>query len=108
MCDKAHYEGLEDRVDAIDIRLTKMESEVMGMRNEMKEGFYDLKEQLGHIYAEKAEWNKWVRESIDLKAVGKWVGRWLLIVTFALIGLNHMGDFKKLFSSVPTVGAEVK
>lgn len=108
MCDHAHYEDLEGRVDKIDLRLTKVESEVSGMRNEMKQGFFDLKEQLGHIYAERREWSKWVRDNIDLKAIGKWIGRWVIIVTFALMGISHMTDIRKAISTAPTVGVETK
>ena len=87
MCDKAHFEALEGRVDDLEKQVAVLNSTHNQMREEMKQGFTDLKENLSVIYGERKAWGAWLRT--NLPVVGKWIGKWVVIVTFAAIGVNN-------------------
>ena len=86
MCDRPHYEDLEARVDGLDNRLTAVETTVSDMRNECKQGFSDVKDQLRVIYDERAEWGKWARAHLGLAF--KWVG----IIVLGACGINQASN----------------
>ena len=86
MCDRPHYEDLEARVDGLDNRLTAVETTVDDMRNECRQGFSDVKDQLRTIYEERAEWGKWARANLGLAF--KWVG----IIVLGACGINQASN----------------
>lgn len=86
MCDRPHYEDLEARVDGLDNRLTAVETTVSDMRNECKQGFSDVKDQLRVIYDERAEWGKWARANLGLAF--KWIG----IIVLGACGINQASN----------------
>lgn len=86
MCDRPHYEDLEARVDGLDNRLTTVETTVADMRNECKQGFADVKDQLRVIYDERAEWGKWARANLGLAF--KWIG----IIVLGACGINQASN----------------
>ena len=86
MCDRPHYEDLEARVDGLDNRLTAVETTVTDMRNECRQGFSDVKDQLREIYEERAEWGKWARANLGLAF--KWVG----IIVLGACGINQASN----------------
>lgn len=87
MCDKAHFEALEGRVDDLEKQVAVLNSTHNQMREEMKQGFTDLKENLSVIYGERKAWSAWLRS--NLPVVGKWIAKWVIIVTLAAIGVNN-------------------
>ena len=100
MCMKNSQEGcilseqqaeLKEKVANIDSRLTKVETEMKDSRDENRRGFDDIKQQLHHIYSERAEWGKWAREHLG-RAL-KWVG-WIVL---AACGINQTSDILKYF-----------
>ena len=86
MCDRLHYKDLEARVDGLDNRLTAVETTVTDMRNECRQGFSDVKDQLSAIYGERAEWGKWARANLGLAF--KWVG----IIVLGACGINQASN----------------
>ena len=86
MCDRPHYEDLEARVDGLDNRLTAVETTVADMRNECRQGFSDVKDQLRTIYEERTEWGKWARANLGLAF--KWVG----IIVLGACGINQASN----------------
>ena len=86
MCDRLHYKDLEARVDGLDNRLTAVETTVTDMRNECRQGFSDVKDQLRAIYEERAEWGKWARANLGLAF--KWVG----IIVLGACGINQASN----------------
>ena len=50
-----------------------------------------------HIYQERAEWSKWMRE--NLPKVGKWLGKWSLILIGVAIGVNNIPSIVKMWAS---------
>lgn len=88
----AQQEELKTRVANIDSRLTKVETEMKDSRDENRRGFDDIKTQLNHIYAERAEWGKWAREHIG--CAFKWVG-WIVL---AACGINQTCEILKFFT----------
>ena len=86
MCDRPHYEDLEARVDGLDNRLTVVETTVADMRNECRQGFSDVKDQLRTIYEERAEWGKWARANLGFAF--KWVG----IIVLGACGINQASN----------------
>lgn len=86
MCDRPHYEDLEARVDGLDNRLTAVETTVGDMRNECKQGFSDVKDQLRAFYDERTEWGKWARA--NLGSAFKWIG----IIVLGACGINQASN----------------
>ena len=95
MCDKEHYESIDARVDALERQVVEIQAVQGQMRSELQRGFDDLKKQMEHIYAERAEWSKWMRE--NLPSVGKWLGKWTLILIGVAIGVNNIREIASLF-----------
>lgn len=93
MCDHEHYEGLDNRIDELDKRVTLMETTQNVMREELNVGFKDLKEQFAIILEERRAWSKWARE--NLPAVGRWLAKWGLIFAGAIFGVQNMGPVIK-------------
>lgn len=86
MCDRHHYDELEDRVDELENRLTAVETSIADMRNECKEGFAKLGDELGRIYSERAKWGAWARENLGHAL------RWLGYIVLAACGINQAGN----------------
>ena len=80
--DSAKIAALDSRVDKIDSRLTRVETEMKDSRDENRRGFEDIKNQLNHLYEERAEWGKVAREIV------RKVVTWLMWLIPALIGLK--------------------
>ena len=76
--------ALDERVDKIDSRLTRVETEMKDSRDENRRGFDDIKNQLNHLYAERAEWGKTAREIVRKVVV------WLMWLIPSLIGLRYV------------------
>ena len=93
MCSPAKFEEMDGEIDNLsnrlataESRLTKLETTVADMRNECKQGFADVKDQLKTIYAERSEWGKWARE--NLGSAFKWVG----IIVLGACGINQSSN----------------
>lgn len=95
--DSQRLEAVESRVDQIDTRLTRVETEMKDSRDENRRGFDDIKNQLNHLYAERSEWGKTAREIV------RKIVNWLLWFIPALAGLKM--SLEK-FISVGTGGAQ--
>ena len=95
MCDESAFHKLVSRVDELEKKMAVMESTQTAMRQEMKDGFTSVKTQLEHIYAERAEWSKWMRENLPNAA--KWVGKWIVILTGVAIGVSNLRDIVAVF-----------
>ena len=95
MCDESAFHKLVSRVDELEKKMAVMESTQTAMRQEMKDGFTSVKTQLEHIYAERAEWSKWMRENLPNAA--KWVGKWIIILTGVAIGVSNLRDIVAVF-----------
>ena len=87
MCDKPHFEALENRVDGLEIRMTTLETSVAHSREENKQGFSDIKAQLNQMYSERSEWGKMAREIVQK------VVKWLLWLIPALCGLKLLEGY---------------
>lgn len=94
MCDHESFENLKDRVDALENRLTKVETEVTSMRSECRVGFDDVKKSLDRVYEERRAWSAWARENLPCAA--KTIGKWLIILVFTAIGVNNIPSIVKL------------
>lgn len=108
MCMKATEEGcvlsaqqkeLTNRVDKLEKQMVELQTVQRQTRSELQAGFTDLKNQMEHIYQERAEWSKWMRE--NLPKVGKWLGKWSLILIGVAIGVNNIPTIIKLWSAAP-------
>ena len=93
--DSKRLAAVETRVDTIDTRLTRVETEMKDSRDENRRGFDDIKNQLNHLYAERSEWGKTAREIV------RKVVNWLLWIIPALAGLKM--SLEK-FISIGTAG----
>lgn len=91
MCTENKYRELDERVDDVEQRLTKVETTLADMRNECRTGFADLKSELVRIYDERSKWGAWARENIG-RAL-KWVG-WIVL---AACGITQSTSVIKLF-----------
>ena len=89
--DSIKLAALDERVDKIDSRLTRVETEMKDSRDENRRGFDDIKNQLNHLYAERAEWGKTAREIV------RKVVLWLMWLIPALVGLRYAAD--KIFAN---------
>lgn len=84
--DSQKLAALDERVDKIDSRLTRVETEMKDSRDENRRGFDDIKNQLNHLYAERSEWGKTAREIV------KKVVAWLMWLIPALVGLRYAAE----------------
>ena len=84
--DSQKLAALDERVDKIDSRLTRVETEMKDSRDENRRGFDDIKNQLNHLYAERSEWSKTAREIV------KKVVAWLMWLIPALVGLRYAAE----------------
>ena len=87
MCDHAKYQELDDRVDDLEKQVAVIHATQGEIREEMKQGFSDLKQQVSVIYEERRAWSAWLRA--NLPVVGKWIAKWVIIITIAAIGINN-------------------
>lgn len=104
MCMKGSEEGcilsaqqkeLSGRVDKLEKQMIEVQAVQKEMRSELQQGFADLKTQIGQIYEEKKEWSKWLRE--NLPKAGKWLGKWIVILTAAAIGASNFSQIAATF-----------
>lgn len=96
-CDESQaHKELEAKVNSLQERLAKVEAKVEAMRQEFSTGLGDIKNLIRNIYEEKAAWSKWIRESVSLSSIGKWLGRLIIIVTLAAIGLSNSRNIRIL------------
>lgn len=79
---------LTTRVDKLEKQMVEVQAVQKQMRSELQQGFADLKAQMEHIYQERAEWSKWMRE--NLPKVGRWLGKWTIILIGVAIGVNNL------------------
>lgn len=91
MCTENKYRELDERVDDVEQRLTKVETTLADMRNECRTGFADLKAELVRIYDERSKWGAWARDNIG-RAL-KWIG-WIVL---AACGITQSTSVIKLF-----------
>lgn len=84
--DSIKLAALDERVDKIDSRLTRVETEMKDSRDENRRGFDDIKTQLNHLYAERSEWGKTAREIV------RKVVAWLMWLIPALVGLRYAAE----------------
>lgn len=97
MCDESSFHKLTSRVDELEKKMAVMESTQTAMRQEMKDGFASIRAQLEYIYAERTEWSKWMRA--NLPAVGKWLGKWSIILVAVAIGINNLREIMSAFGA---------
>ena len=93
MCSPAKFEEMGGEIDSLsnrlataESRLTKLETTVVDMRNECRQGFSDVKDQLRVIYDERAEWGKWARANLGLAV------KWLGIIVRGACGINQASN----------------
>ena len=93
MCSPAKFEEMGGEIDSLsnrlvtaETRLTKLETTVADMRNECRQGFSDVKDQLRTIYEERTEWGKWARANLGFAF--KWVG----IIVLGACGINQASN----------------
>lgn len=93
MCSPAKFEEMDGEIDSLssrlataESRLTKLETTVADMRNECKQGFSDVKDQLRIIYDDRAEWGRWARAHLGLAF--KWIG----IIVLGACGINQASN----------------
>ena len=93
MCDTVKFKELDERVDDMDKRLTRVETSLVDIREDNRvarednqRGFDDIKTQLNHLYAERAEWGKTARDIV------RKVVLWLMWLIPALVGLRYAAD----------------
>lgn len=91
----AQQKELTERVDKLEKQMVEMQTIQKQTRSELQQGFSDLKTQIEHIYEERKEWSKWMRE--NLPKVGKWIGKWSLILIGVAIGINNLREIAALF-----------
>ena len=91
----AQQKDLAERVDKLEKQMVEVQSVQKQMRSELQQGFADLKTQIGHIYEERKEWSKWMRE--NLPKVGKWLGKWTVILIGVAIGVSNLRDIVAVF-----------
>ena len=88
MCEwRPDFEALDKRVDALETSVAVIKATQSEIREEMHQGFADLKEQVSVIYEERRAWSAWLRT--NLPVVGKWIAKWVIIITVAAIGINN-------------------
>ena len=91
----AQQKELSGRVDKLERQMVEVQAVQKQMRSELQQGFADLKTQIGQIYEEKKEWSKWLRE--NLPKAGKWLGKWIVILTAAAIGASNFSQIAATF-----------
>ena len=79
---------LSARVDKLERQMVEVQAVQKQMRSELQQGIADLKAQMEHIYQERAEWSKWMRE--NLPKAGRWLGKWTVILIGVAIGVNNL------------------
>ena len=84
--DSKKLAALDERVDKMDARLTRVETEMKDSRDENRRGFDDIKTQLNHLYEERSEWGKTAREIVRKVVV------WLMWLIPALVGLRYAAE----------------
>lgn len=89
--DSKKLAALDERVDKMDARLTRVETEMKDSRDENRRGFDDIKTQLNHLYEERSEWGKTAREIVRKVVV------WLMWLIPALVGLRYAAE--KVFAN---------
>lgn len=89
--DSKKLAALDERVDKMDARLTRVETEMKDSRDENRRGFDDIKTQLNHLYEERSEWGKTAREIVKKVVV------WLMWLIPALVGLRYAAE--KIFTN---------
>ena len=94
MCDHAHYDQLEVRVDQLENRLTAVETTLTNMREESKAGFADLKGELKSIHEEKAKWGEWARTNLGHAL--KWAG----VIILSACGITQASSIIKALAQV--------
>lgn len=90
--------ALDRRVDTLETKVAVINSTQNQMREEMKQGFSDLKVDLGTIYEERRKWSAWLRAALPV--VGKWIAKWATIIILAAIGVNNLPG---LIKALPTL-----
>ena len=93
----AQQKELAERVDKLEKQMVEVQAVQKQMRSELQQGFADLKVQIGHIYEERKEWSKWMRE--NLPKVGKWLGKWTVILVGVAIGASNIRDIAAVFGA---------
>lgn len=91
----AQQKELAERVDKLEKQMVEVQAIQKQMRSELQQGFADLKTQIGNIYAERAEWSKWMRENLPKAA--KWIGKWTVILVGVAIGINNLREIVAVF-----------
>ena len=91
----AQQKELSGRVDKLEKQMIEVQAVQKEMRSELQQGFSDLKTQICQIYEEKKEWSKWLRE--NLPKAGKWLGKWIVILTAAAIGASNFAQIAATF-----------
>ena len=93
MCDSTKYHELDQRVDAMDRRLTAVETNLADMRAECKSGFEDLKSELHRVYEERSKWGEWARANLGTAL------KWLGAIVLAACGITQASTIIKLFQT---------
>lgn len=96
MDDRAYYDKLEERIDNHECRLNKIETSLDETKQIVREGFADVKTTMSNLYAERAEWGKWARES--LTACGKWFAKYGGIIILAALGLANIKNIAAFYN----------
>lgn len=91
----AQQRELTGRVEKLEKQMVEVQTVQKQMRSELQQGFSDMKAQIEHIYEERKEWSKWMRENLPKAA--KWVGKWIVILTGVAIGVSNLRDIVAVF-----------
>lgn len=86
MCEEEQFHKLERRVDAVEERLTKVETSLSDMRGEVKGGFDEMRTNFSTVVTkmvdEKAKWGELLREIV------RWSARTILLGALAAMGMT--------------------
>lgn len=86
MCEEGQFHKLESRVDAVEERLTKVETSLADMRSEVRVGFDEMRGNFTTVVVrmvdEKSKWGDLLREIV------RWSARTILLGALAAMSMT--------------------